>query len=907
MQKLNKVYFFDVRFHREDEEDRMVAHLLECHAIISDQDSEYILNFVEDDAMPEQIIQFNDTDSNDHIQYMTETYEQEVELVNQNEQDDSNPMNSTDGLSMQELHSSRMSGVWTYFEPDVSGTKVYCILCKELKLAHSYSCTSSTSNLRKHLKSFHSISVDNFKRTKVEKKEKIKKKSTVSKVWKYFSKNLSQTSDDREQDFVYCTKCLENDVQQKYRRSSSTGTLKAHLRTVHNIDLNEVAAVEEDEEDANQQDPDEPAPGHCGKLLDESPVKEKVNKRLSSARPFFQSQPDDKDYLYCILCLNDNHVHKYKTTTSTTSMKAHLMQRHQVDPDVEGLDLEEIHKDDESSKVTRAAFEVLEVPADIREAAERLTTVKSRKIRTYFMKLSEDGDLVYCAFCLAQTVKKGYKPRTSTSGLRRHLATAHAFDPLKLFQNNQVDDEDLDEEAFTDSIRNLNKNRASEVWRYFSQKEVEQSDGSMRLDTDYIYCTLCWNAPIREYQKYAISTSSGSLRRHLLSRHELLLPTMQRTRWGRREDTIEEEDEPNDDGEELADPVLIEPPPVAVKSKPKKYCRSCGRTDAGFFTKLTNLFDDADDEIIDETTTNLTLGDLYYEVTGIKIQNDDGMSQLICYMCEANLKNSFKFKKIALETEKIMYDKLQDEYVSDEPYEVYVAPPPSYARAKRRFNDFDPMADASKMIKIEEFDESSQGVVLNETPLPETKMKIQKTRNDRRITSGSSLLLKQPSTSTKNASSFVKRKFVKLVDGYEVTSSDTESTSTPLNFQSMKTAQKVEEKYGYTAASLIEEFTGDDDLTFVPTGESADNNKDGDISIPVTDVPTMVPPLDHTSSGHEDMDDYGSSMVKFVSDRSPSAFDSDHDSIVVSSNKAVEKLLDGNLISVTSMSSCSNT
>lgn len=892
----------------------MVAHLLECHAIISDQDSEYILNFVEDDAMPEQIIQFNDNSN----EYMTETYEQEVELVNQNDADDSNQMSNTEGLTMQELHSSRMSGVWNYFEPDVTGTKVYCILCKEIKLAHSYSCTSSTSNLRKHLKSFHSISVDNFKRVKVEKKEKVKKKSSVSKVWKYFSKKLGSSAEEKKLDFVYCVKCLENNVQQKYRRSSSTGTLKAHLRAVHNIDLNEINPMDDDDESHQNETINETQAGQSTDTLQEElQVREiKSNKRLSSARPFFQSQPDDKEYLYCILCLNENHIHKYKTTTSTTSMKAHLIQRHQVDPDVESLEVEEETLNSDP-KVLQPSFDILDVPVNVCEAAKRIILVKSRKVRTYFMKLEGNGDEVFCAYCLAHNVKKGYKPRTSTSGLRRHLATAHHFDPLKLFQNNQVDDEDLDEEAFNDSIRNLNKNRASEVWRYFSQKEIEEPDGTFRLDTDHIYCTLCWNAPIREYQKYAISTSSGSLRRHLLSRHELLLPTvhknLQKMHWNNQEveETIEEEEDDAADydicngGEEVVDhdaalseqPVIIQP----VRSKQEKYCRACGRTDAGFFTKLTALFDDADDEIIDETTSNLTLGDLYWELTGIKVNANTGMSQLICYMCEANLKSSFKFKKIALETEKLMYNRLQDELANEVDYEVYVAPE-SVSRNKRKLNEYDPLSDVSKNIKVETIDENCQRTEIVDVNIQSPPLKLQKIKPEKKvISSGSSLLIKQPPSNAKPLN-VVRRKIVQLVQEFEKGSAKpTKQDSSTSSFQLIKLPPKSDDKLGYNSATLIEEFSSEDDLTFASsvTGvvEKVGNLINSETATTITSAFSSLTPSVVTQY---DIEDYGSSIVKFVSNRSPIVFDTDHDSIVVSNNKAVEKLLDGNLISATS-------
>lgn len=273
-------------------------------------------------------------------------------------------------------------------------------------------------------------------------------------------------------------------------------------------------------------------------------------------------------------------------------------------------------------------------------------------------------------------LKKTYKPTTSTSGLRRHLISAHELDPLGYFKSDSASEVVLNEEQLAESIAGTNKAKESEVWKYFCRKEIEKDDTTVTLDEDYIYCSLCWNAPVRQVHKYKNTTSSGALKRHLAARHGTIIENRrQRLSTGKGEEDQDDEssDRQNDIYIEEIDSVLPKTSSQAsllpqVVLKVPKYCRSCGNKDAGFFTKLSAVFDDADSNEFGEPE-QISLAELYHQVTGIRVKPDDGMSQLVCYLCEANLKSAYKFRKTALETETEMLRKLYVESNEMEEYE----------------------------------------------------------------------------------------------------------------------------------------------------------------------------------------------------------------------------------------------
>lgn len=408
---------------------------------------------------------------------------------------------------------------------------------------------------------------------------------------------------------------------------------------------------------------------------------------MSTARPFFHDAEDDEDFVQCSLCANENKVHKYRKSTSSTTLKAHLVQKHSVDPDSEEYA--------DTSKVIVEEGEIKEshteplvtFDSETLARAQAIIDIKTRKVRTYFFRIDEEESFC-CAFCIVDGVKKSYKPTTSTSGLRRHLMSAHQLDPLGYFRNDGTSEVVLNEEQLAESIAGTNKAKESDVWKYFCRKEMVKEDSSVTLDEEYIYCSLCWNAPVRQIHRYKNSTSSGALKRHLAARHGMTIENRRHRPTNKTSENTEEV------GEYFIEELSVQPsgrhPPNLQPPKPKpvKYCRSCGKKDAGFFTKLSAVFDDADTNEF-EQPEQISLADLYYEVTGIQTNHEDGMSQLICYLCEANLKSSYKFRKMALETEASLIQNfdLEQQQEMEEEFEIldeeYLDVEPATTRIKR--------------------------------------------------------------------------------------------------------------------------------------------------------------------------------------------------------------------------------
>ncbi|XP_063697127.1 uncharacterized protein LOC134828095 [Culicoides brevitarsis] len=656
-------------------------HLFEFHAIIGNQPTEYILGTeLLESHHPEDEIVDEDDGEIGQIQYTDEDVV-EVEFVQQSIDGEEIIQEANDAKDASIV---RHSGVWNYFEENTAEQKVHCLLCRQNNVSHSYSTNSSTSNLRKHLKTAHEIEVENYKPLMRKGKNDEKRGYGISRVWKYFCK-VKKNGEIQDKDYVYCAECLKKGTQHRYKQTSSTGTLRQHLRSQHDIDLDVGREYCETAQMVNIEN-------IVAVGLEASPVKmhrKGKTKKLSSARSYYSDVPDDDEYVYCTLCSAENRVHKYRKSTSSSTLKTHLVQKHEIDPDAE--EAENSKKNIEEGEIldgTEAVVEVYSFDEEILERAQKITSIKTRKIRTYFFRL-EDEEVFCCAFCILDGIKKAYKPTTSTSGLRRHLMSAHQLDPLGYFKSEGDTEVTLNEEQIAESIAGKNKAKESDVWKYFCKKEVMKEDSSFEIDENYIYCSLCWNGPTRQIHKYKTTTSSGALKRHLASRHGLQIlnrrvRSMTNTTKTDAEET-QEEDHIIEEEEQQQEEVFYEevevvsqqksqnPPTIVRKPQPNpiklpKYCRSCGKTDAGFFTKLTAVFDDADCN--DENPEQISLSELYFQITGIRVRPDDGMSQLVCYLCEANLKSAYKFRKIALETENDMIQKLFGDQTETDDYEV---------------------------------------------------------------------------------------------------------------------------------------------------------------------------------------------------------------------------------------------
>lgn len=179
-------------------------------------------------------------------------------------------------------------------------------------------------------------------------------------------------------------------------------------------------------------------------------------------------------------------------------------------------------------------------------------------------------------------------------------------------------------------------------------------------DPGHVFCVFCVTLKGVKH-KYASSTSGSNLRRHLLLKHD----------WDpiKNSEIAHDDDlamETNQEVEERVPPVhrvLVAGPATTITTETRdtKYCRSCGSYNIKFFSKFSSIFHDDD-----EDKKRLTLGEVYSEVTGVQIYADDGMSQLICYPCEANLKTAYHFKTLAVETE----DKMTRKFKIDQPIDL---------------------------------------------------------------------------------------------------------------------------------------------------------------------------------------------------------------------------------------------
>lgn len=184
----------------------------------------------------------------------------------------------------------------------------------------------------------------------------------------------------------------------------------------------------------------------------------------------------------------------------------------------------------------------------------------------------------------------------------------------------------------------------------------------------YLFCVFCLVQGARH--KYAKSTSPTNLRRHLMLKHNV---DPQNPDMGPVDDNFEDEtnDFPSDDDgmlQEEENPSSLRNPvhrimfriPVTPQIHNTKYCRSCGNYDVSFFSKFSSNFR------INDEDPDLTLGEVYAEITGVQIYPDDGMSQSICYPCEANLKTAYHFKTLAAKTE----DQMIQKFSIDQPIEI---------------------------------------------------------------------------------------------------------------------------------------------------------------------------------------------------------------------------------------------
>lgn len=207
--------------------------MFEFHAIICNQPTEYILGTDLLESSQNPGVEEGEIGEIGQIQYTDEDVV-EVEFVQQegieNEEIIQQDVDQTTAPIV------RHSGVWNYFEEQAAEQKVYCLICRRNNVAHSYSTNSSTSNLRKHLKTAHEVEVENYRPLIKKGRSEERRGYGISRVWKYFCK-VRKNGEIQERDYVYCAECLKSGIQHRYKQTSSTGTLKAHLKSIHNLDI----------------------------------------------------------------------------------------------------------------------------------------------------------------------------------------------------------------------------------------------------------------------------------------------------------------------------------------------------------------------------------------------------------------------------------------------------------------------------------------------------------------------------------------------------------------------------------------------------------------------------------------------------------------------------------------------
>lgn len=270
---------------------------------------------------------------------------------------------------------------------------------------------------------------------------------------------------------------------------------------------------------------------------------------------------------------------------------------------------------------------------------------------------------------------QGYKQSTSETNLKSHLVKVHNFTsfandetPIKqrtIIVNNC---EKITVSQDTAEIaRVLSETKGLKTREYFIQVPNESSL--------LIFCVYCLVQGFR--QRYSITTSPTNLLRHLRLKH-CVDPKQAETEF--YEENYEEvtNEVMSDDVEEIIEesedePITYEPQPVHKVLLPTcvtpqkqnvKYCRSCGSHNISFFSRFSSLIRLDNDE--PGSLPMLTLGDIYTDITGVQIYPDDGMSQAICYPCEANLKTAYHFKTQANKTE----EKMVQRFSIDQPMEI---------------------------------------------------------------------------------------------------------------------------------------------------------------------------------------------------------------------------------------------
>lgn len=583
-----------------------------------------------------------------------------------------------------QIENKSVDTIWNYFNNKEDGIRM-CLLCQESGIVTVYGSNTGTSNLRSHLATKHGF---DFSSKSIANFGVAKKKPAVSLVWKYFCKPTRQGKilDD---EYVYCGKCLEGGKRVRYTKSTSTTTLRKHLEVIHKIEVND--DEENDKPNISNLDVASIMEARDDDLLIKKRAKRVNNLKLqaiSNTRLYFIEKIEDSDHRWCKLCEETGNPRKYSKNTSLTGLKRHLQTRHSFDPELDNSNQTRVH----TGKIST------DIPTDLIDRAIEITEKKLPKVKSYFINLNTEDPNLYCTFCLGKSIKTGYKTSTSMTNLKLHLKKHHDVTVVPM-----PDDSDTPKfDTCSDNSTESNETEAIDLKileraRNISEKShLKPKEYFVQLDCNepFVSCTFCLLK--RKIHKYSSNSSSTVLKLHLVKQHNQKFEVKNNVKSSSEEifdeseieiidmDTrsnyeldlkhgIEMENE--DDNSESAEPKSVRSL-LKEKIKPihkmlvnniteppkpsRKYCRSCGNFESTFFSKFSNHFQEGDGP-----NENMTLRDIYYEIVGVATYTDDGMSQLICYTCEANLKTAYQFKRKAVKTE----EKMMREFGFDQPIE----------------------------------------------------------------------------------------------------------------------------------------------------------------------------------------------------------------------------------------------
>lgn len=177
------------------------------------------------------------------------------------------------------------------FDQEEKKSFYYCKFCLENSKKQRYQPNTATTNLAKHLKTYHLTELIKRAEGAEETDEPGPKRNCVktSGVWKYYCK-LTKDEEIIDENHIYCVKCLETNTNKKYKTTTSTGSLWKHIQLYHNIFPELKSDVE----------------------MQTSTVKETTNitKTAKKARRYFHKIGSDQNHYFCLVCLHQQRYQK---------------------------------------------------------------------------------------------------------------------------------------------------------------------------------------------------------------------------------------------------------------------------------------------------------------------------------------------------------------------------------------------------------------------------------------------------------------------------------------------------------------------------------------------------------------------------------------------------------------------